>query len=273
MTAGRSTALRVSVLAAVVLAGSFASREARADDKASCMASAAKGQELRDEGKLTEAKPFFQQCAEASCPAPIPGYCAEWLADLNKKMPTVVFRVTDENGKDVADANVEIDGKRTVGVDGRAIDVDPGKHTIKVARTGSKPFEDVIIVAQGEKDRVVIAKLASAALAPAVAASTKKTEEPATGGGVPTASVVAWAVGGVALLSFGGFALKAKSDYDDYESRCGNRCAESERDTVATSVLIADVSLVVAIVAAGVGTYFYLTRPAPSAPPKEAAAR
>lgn len=269
MTAGRSKALRVAALVAFALASASVAKTARADDKA-CMAAAAKGQELRDDGKLVEAKPFFQQCADAACPAPIPGYCTEWLADLNKKMPSVVFRAMDEGGRDVADASVEIDGKRTVAVDGRSVDVDPGKHTIKIVRAGSKPFEDVIIVAQSEKDRVVVAKLVAVAVQAAVAPPPKN-DEPKRGG-VPTASVVAWGIGGVALLSFAGFGLKARVDYDDYEARCGNRCAESERDTVATSVLIADISLVVAVVAAGVGTYFYLTRP-PGAPPAKEAAR
>jgi hypothetical protein len=259
---------RRAIVAALVLATTSFTGVAYADDKA-CMAAAAKGQELRDDGKLVDAKPFFQQCADSSCPAPIPGYCADWLADLNKKMPSVVFRATDENGRDVADATAEIDGKRSVAVDGRPVDVDPGKHTIKVARPGGKPFEDVIIVAQSEKDRVVVAKLAAAPAAPAVVRPTKP-EEPKKSG-VPTASIIAWGVGGVALLSFAGFGLKARVDYDDYEARCGNRCAESERDTVATSVLIADISLVVAVVAAGVGTYFYLTRPTPTPPAKEAA--
>lgn len=260
---------RATMVAALALATTSFTSVAHADDKA-CMAAAAKGQELRDDGKLVDSKPFFQQCAEASCPAPIPGYCADWLADLNKKMPSIVFRATDENGRDVADATAEIDGKRTVAVDGRPVDVDPGKHTVKVARPGGKPFEDVIIVAQSEKDRVVVAKVTSASV-PVVVGKPEKPVEPKKGGGVPTASIVAWGIGGVALLSFAGFGLKARVDYDDYEARCGNRCAESERDTVATSVLIADVSLVVAVVAAGVGTYFYLTRPSPAPPAREAA--
>ena len=259
-----------AIAAALVLAGAFIPAIAHADDKA-CMAAASKGQELRDEGKLVDAKPFFQQCAESSCPAPIPGYCAEWLGDLNKKMPTVVFRASDESGRDIADASAEIDGKRTVPVDGRAVEIDPGKHSIKITRAGSKPFEDVIIVAQSEKDRIVVAKLAAAAAQPVVVAPVKKEEPAKSGGGIPTATIVSWGIGGVALLSFAGFGLKARVDYDDYEARCGNRCAESERDTVATSVLIADISLVVAVVAAGVGTYFLLTRPAVAAPAKEAA--
>jgi hypothetical protein len=266
---------RVSAAVVAAALASSAVTNAWADDKA-CMAAAAKGQELRDDGKLVEAKTLFQQCADAACPAPIPGYCADWLADLNKKMPSVVFRATDETGHDLADATVIIDGKRNVSIDGRSIDIDPGKHTIEIKRTGSKSFEDVIIVAQGEKDRVVLAKLAAASATPAANAnngavtSPTKKEEPAKSG-VPVASWISWGIGGVALLSFAGFGAKARVDYDDYETRCAPRCADSERDTVKTSVLIADVSLVVAIVAAGVGTFFYLTRPTPPPPAKEAA--
>jgi hypothetical protein len=270
MIAGRGTAIRATAVVAFALATALAPSTARADDKA-CMAAAAKGQELRDEGKLVEAKPLFQQCADAACPAPIPGYCADWLADLVKKMPSVVFRATDENGRDITDASAEIDGKRTVAVDGRSVEIDPGKHTIKVVRPGSKPFEDVVIIAQSEKDRIVLAKLAPAAAPAVVPPPVDPKKDAPKKSGVPTSSVVAWGVGAVALLSFAGFGLKARVDYDDYADRCGNRCAESERDTVATSVLIADISLVVAIVAAGVGTYFYLTRPTTQAPAKEAA--
>lgn len=267
MMRGRSVALGLAL-------GLTLTTGAWADDKA-CMSAASKGQELRDEGKLVEAKTFFQQCAESTCPAPIPGYCAEWLADLNKKMPSIVFRATDESGHDLTDATAEVDGKRTVPVDGRAVDIDPGKHTLKISRPGKTSFEDVIIVAQSEKDRIFVAKLLPGPAQPVAgetpAAPAKKDAGPKSN--VPMASWIAWGVSGVALLSFAGFGLKAKVDYDDYESRCGNRCAGSERDTVATSVTIADVSLVIAVVAAGVGTYFYLTRPAPAAPPAREAAR
>lgn len=244
----------------VVAALTCISAGAQADDK-ECMAAASKGQELRDEGKLTEARTLFERCADPSCPAPIPGYCAEWLGDVARKMPTVVFRAVDETGHDVTDASAQIDGSAPVAVDGRAVDVNPGKRTIRISRAGSRPFEDVIVVAQGEKDRVVVAKLAPAP----IAATPVETPAPVkTSRGVPTASWVAWGIGGAALLSFAAFGLKARVDYDDYESRCGSRCAPSERDTVQTSVTIADVSLVVALLAAGVGTVFYLVRPTPS---------
>jgi hypothetical protein len=166
------------------------------------------------------------------------------------KTGSIVLRATDAEGHDIVDATAEIDGNRTVPVNGRSVELDPGKHTIKITRpSGGVAFEDVILVAQGEKDRVVVAKLLA------------KKDDAKHASKVPPASVIAWTVGGIALLTFAGFGLKARVDYDDYEALCGNRCADSERDTVATSVLVADVSLVVAVVAASVGTYFFVTRP------------
>ncbi len=243
---------------ALVVALSCATTFARADDK-ECMAAASKGQELRDEGKLTEAKPLFQRCAESSCPAPIPGYCSEWLADVNKKMPSVVFRAVDESGRDITDATAQIDDGRSAAVDGRPVEIDPGKHTLRITRGGSKPFEEAIVVAQGEKDRIVVAKLVAAA--PVLVSAPTKDEAAGTKSRVPTASWIAWGIGGAALLTFAGFGLKARSDFDDYQARCGSRCTTDERNDVATSVTIADVSLVVGLVAAGVGTVLYLVQP------------
>lgn len=244
---------------AIVTATCCATTAVRADDK-ECMTAASKGQELRDEGKLTDAKALFQRCAEASCPAPIPGYCSEWLADVNKKMPSVVFRAVDENGRDVTDATAQIDDKRSVAVDGRPVEIDPGKHTLRITRGGSKPFEDAIVVAQGEKDRVVVAKLTAAPVV-AVTAQPKDAASDGTKSRVPTASWIAWGIGGAALISFAGFGLKARIDFDDYQARCGARCTTTERDDVATSVTIADVSLVVGLVAIGVGTALYFFQP------------
>jgi hypothetical protein len=250
-----------AVVLALLGGAVLATTPARADDKA-CMSAASKGQELRDEGKLGEAKALFQRCAERTCPAPIPGYCSGWLADVNKKMPSIVFRAVDEGGRDVTDATAQIDDKPEVPVDGRAIEIDPGKHKVRIAHAGSKPFEDVLVVAQGEKDRVVVAKLATsapiAAPAPAPVAPPETSPKKCSG---PVASWVAWSVSGVALLSFAGFGRKARLDFDDYQARCGSRCTTSERDDVATSVTIADVSLVVGIVAAGVGTALWLFQP------------
>jgi len=240
---------------------------ARADDK-ECMTAASKGQEARDQSRLVEARSLFQKCAQSSCPAPIPKYCGEWLADLNKKMPTIVLRVEDQNGRDVTDATAMIDSQ-AVTLDGRAVDVDPGKHHVRITRAGAKPFETDIVVAQSEKDRVIVGKLAPDGPADTTKPAPATPDGPRSG--VPLASWIGWGVGAAGLASFSIFGLKARLDYDDYESTCGQRCTTSDRDSVQTSVTIADISLVIGLVGVAVGTYFYLTRPQANASTKNAA--
>lgn len=234
------------------------------------MTAASKGQEARDQSRLVEARSLFQKCAQSSCPAPIPKYCGEWLADLNKKMPTVVLRVEDQNGRDVTDATAMIDSQ-AVTLDGRAVDVDPGKHHVRITRAGAKPFETDIVVAQSEKDRVIVGKIALEGPADTTKPPTPSATPEGSRSGVPLASWIGWGVGAAGLVSFSIFGLKARLDYDDYESTCGQRCTTSDRDSVQTSVTIADISLVIGLVGVAVGTYFYLTRPQANASIKNTA--
>lgn len=253
--------LRLSTVGIAVVAFGLASiKETHAADN-DCMAAASDGQVVRDQGHLLEARAHFQRCAQSECPAPIPTYCGDWLSDVGKKIPTLVIRVVDDNGRDIADATVLLDD-RTIDLDGRAVEVDPGKHRIRIMRAANKPFETEIIAAQGEKDRVIVGKLVAdeGPPRPRPPISPPAPERPARAV-VPTSSWTAWGIGAAGLLSFSIFAVKARLDYDSYAASCGQRCSASERDSVATTVTIADVSLVVGLVGAGVGTVLFLLHP------------
>jgi hypothetical protein len=239
-----------------------------AADNTECMSAASKGQELRDQGKLIEARGHFQQCAQTTCPMPIPKYCSEWLAELSKKMPTVVVRAVDDRDRDVTDATMSIDDGPTTAVDGRPLDLDPGKHKLKVSSGQRSPYETEIVVAQSEKDRVVVARLtppkppeSNTNNANNNDSTKKKKDGSSSSSKVPLISWIGWGIGAVGLISFTAFGIKARSDYNDFESTCGTRCTIDNRDTVSTSVTIADVSLVIGLVAAGVGTAFYIFQP------------
>ena len=67
-------------------------------------------------------------------------------------------------------------------------------------------------------------------------------------------------MGVLALGSFAIFGLIGKSDVDDLES-CRGHCAESDVDHARTKLIVADISLGVGIVALGVATYMFFTRP------------
>lgn len=261
--------MRSIACVALTIAAILSVAEASAGDK-ECMSAADEGQRVRDQGRLSEARALFQKCADPSCPAPIPSYCAEWLADVGRKMPSFVFRAVDERDHDLANATVTLDDQ-PIALDGRAVDVDPGKHRLRVESPGRRPFEAEIVAAQGEKDRVFVAKLVEDRPAPAPAPAPSEPVR-AERRRVPVVSWIGWGVGAAGLLSFAAFGIKARSDFDDFQSSCGNRCTSADRDVVASSVTIADVSLVIGLVAAGVGTAFYLLQPS-AAPAARASLR
>lgn len=250
--------IRLSTAAAVMIAsGARSIGTARAADK-DCIAAASLGQEVRDQGRLLEARAQFQACAQSECPAPIPTYCAEWLSDVARKLPTFVVRVVDDEERDLTDATLAVDG-RPVDLDGRSIEIDPGRHRIRIASPGKRPYETEIVAAQSEKDRVILGRLLRDAplSRPAPAPAPRRRPE--------APSWIAWGIGAAGLLSFTFFGIRARVDYDDYKSWCGQRCAFSARESVANTIMAADISLVVGLVGAAAGTALYLLQP--SSPP------
>lgn len=243
---------------------------ASAADKKKCMDAAPAGQELRDKGKLLAARDQFVVCADAACPAPVPGYCSEWLEDVKKRIPSFSLRVTDASGRDLPNAIVEID-KATYKIDGSTIELDPGPHELVAKHAGMKDTSQPIVLAQYEKGRVITIRLEPAVTEkpaqPAVAASTSTPAPPVDRGArrpIPIASFIGWGVGAAGLIGFGAFGLKANFDYNDYKDSCGNQCAPEARDDVKGTMVVADVFLAIGIAGAAVGTVFYLLSPATS---------
>jgi hypothetical protein len=258
-----------ALAAAAGLAVSALAPSARGDGKG-CMDAAQKGQELRDAGQLLRARELFRKCAETTCPAPVPTYCAQWLAELKPRIPSVVFRANDVGGRDLVDVTVRVDGAVvTERLEGKPIDLDPGSHVLRLEAPGFKPAEQNVVAALGERDRVIVVKLE-----PDAAEATPSPSPPAPGDlpkpappprRIPTASWIAWGVGAAGLIGFGIFGAKANIDYGHLRSTCGGSCTPSDRDSVTTSIHVADVSLAIGLVGAAVGALFFVLQPAASA--------
>jgi hypothetical protein len=235
---------------------------ARADDREQCATAADQAQQLRDEGKYRRAREQLLVCARDVCPAPIKRDCLDWLTQVENTAPTVVFGAKD-GAKDLSDVKVYVDGAAvTDRLDGKPVQMDLGKHTVKFEYQGQTKEEEVIIGA-GQKNRNVTVVFGAAAAAggpSGPAAGGGGTAEPAKEGSLAPALVVG-GIGVLALGSFAIFGLGGKSDVSDLESRCKPRCTESEVDSARTKLIIADISLGVGIVALGVATYLFVTRP------------
>jgi hypothetical protein len=250
-----TTALR-GTFAAFAAAATLLAVEtvARADEREACASAADQAQQLRDDGKYRRAREQLLVCARDLCPAPIKRDCLEWLSSLEAIAPTIVLGAK-EGTKDLADVKVSVDGVPvTEKLDGKPMQMDLGKHTFKFEYAGQTKEEDFIIGA-GQKNRNVSVTFA---VPTAVVAPTVPREQPSEGSLVP--AIVVGGIGVVALGSFAIFGLGGKSDVDDLQS-CKGHCTEESVDKARTKLIIADISLGVGIVALGVATYMFISRP------------
>jgi hypothetical protein len=157
------------VLAATSLASAEVSKEA-------CVESHSRGQDARDQGKLSLARKLFLTCAQSACPSLVQGDCARFADDLTRTLPSLAFTARDGSGADLPDTSVYIDDVLTATRldDGKPYDVDPGAHVVKFFH-GSKEQSVTIVVQAGEKNRPVAVTFG--ARAPSTASANAMTSE------------------------------------------------------------------------------------------------
>ncbi len=268
---------RPIVLATVAALVSTASipRVARAIDKEACVAASDAAQKHRAGKKLVAARKELLVCAQDECPAVVKKDCADWLADVDASLPTVVVAAKDAaSGGDLVDVRVLIDGELLAErIDGAALPVDPGPHTIRFEPKTGKAVEQQIVVKEGERNRLVSVTLGEPAPAPDPAPAPAPAPAPDVTRDVPPAvqgtPTAAWILGGVGVAALGSFAyfgLTGRSDVKELRDTCAPDCAKSDEDAARNKLLIADVSLAVSVVSLGIATYMFLTTP--SAPTK-----
>lgn len=245
----------------------FGARDASALGKQECIQASERGQQLRDEGKLSESRQQLLLCVQESCPRPVVEACRDDLNAVEKRLPSVVFGAKGEGGGDLVDVIVQVDGVTVAQrLDGRAVALNPGPHRVRMESAG-KSSEEQIVVIEGEKSRPVRLTLRAAAQAattaptPAAPASAPERPSEASSGGV---SPLVFVFGGLGVASIGAFAflgLKGTGEINDLRDTCGKTqtCAQKDVDAAKTKLLIGDVFLGVGIVSAGLATYFALT--------------
>lgn len=235
---------------------------ALADDKAECLDAYEKAQRVRQEGKLRESKKQLALCARDACPASIRKDCGRWLDEVDQSIPTVVLRATGANGEDLKDVRVTMDGEPlATSLTGAAVPIDPGAHTFVFTPAGASPVTVEAVVAEGDKRRVIAMKAENAARPiPAEPPRDDRHDTTATERPVPA---LTWVLGGVGLLSLGGFgffALRGASTRSDLDS-CRPFCPQDDIDASKQNYVIGDVFLGVSIVALAGAVILYVTRP------------
>jgi hypothetical protein len=244
---------RALALAAIALSVIVASpARADEDDKQICLKAYDWAQAEREKAHLLRAHAQLETCGRDVCPGPIKKDCIEWLAQVEASTPSLVIAVTDEHGRDLHDATVLIDGVAIDHpLDGRAIAVDPGQHTMSFEASGHKPAHESVIAREGEKLRRVEVRLEDVTITLPV--------EPA-----PRRPLVQYVGGGTALVAlgvFGFFSLKGATEMWSLEDGCGKTksCKQQDVDRAHDKLVVGDVALGVALVAAGITVYSLLT--------------
>jgi hypothetical protein len=238
-----------------------------ADEKVACATAAVTAQQQRADGKLREARLSLHLCAREVCPGLVRNDCTQWLAEVEASLPTIVLRASDARGQDVNDLKVSLDGQPFAErIDGLPLEVDPGPHVLTATRAGNKPVRQELTFYTNERNRTVSLLLEDVDPPPAGTGELKVAPDRAPKS-VGPAPYVLGAVAVGALASWAYFGLTSNADYKHLDETCGpNRpgsdgrgtCQPDQTRPVKNEEIVADVSLGVAIVSAGISTWLLL---------------
>lgn len=252
------------------------------DTKKECVASYERAQVLRNSGNFLEALDGLVICSQQTCHPALRTDCVQWHQEVKEAIPTVVISARSTE-QDLFDVRVFVDGKLVARrLDGRPIELNPGSHKFRFETANYAPEERQLLLVPGEKLRAVVVAFASPeqGAQPSTEGAIDAIGEPGGLGAntprpteapppepegpsrpVPTLSYVFGAVALAGVAGFAGFGLSGLEDYDSLDSSCRPVCSSSDVDTVRTKLILADLSLGVAIASAVTATVFYLNRP------------
>lgn len=244
------------LLGSSVVLSLLAPRLALADDvKRQCVDASTEGQTLRRDEKLLEAREQMLLCARDACPNIVRSHCIKWLREVEDQTPSVVVRAQDGDGSDLTDGKVTIDGQAGK-LDGHPVALNPGEHVVVIERADGARKEEKVLLADGEKSRLLVLRFPRTAQAEGTGGSTGGSPNvpeppPESKPAVPTG---AWVLGGVGIVSLGAFAyfgLSAQSDFDALKTTCSPNCTDDQKHSAYTKAIVSDVALGVGVAALG----------------------
>jgi hypothetical protein len=247
-----SRASRFAIAASLAATLCLVSVSSKADlTKGQCVDANAKGQDLRRDGKLTEAREQLRQCSAQACPAMVRDDCTKRLDELEGAQPTIAFEVKDTSGADVSAVKVTVDGQPlTDKLDGTALPVDRGTHVFTFIMAGQPPVTRTFVLTEGEKgrrERIALGVEASPAPLPAPGAngpSSSSADSSSAGpasssGGMGAQKILGLVSGavGVAGVAVGGvFTAMALSEKNQQTTDCPNAtCSSTSAHALAVS--------------------------------------
>ncbi|HEY1960295.1 MAG TPA: hypothetical protein VGH28_32015 [Polyangiaceae bacterium] len=217
-------------------------------DAAACVAASDEGQKDRDAGHLIAARVQFAMCAHEECPSLVRTDCLRWLEEVDKRTPTVIPTAT-VRGKDAVDVAVVMDGVPLASrLEGRAIPVDPGEHRLRFRHPPDQDVDEVVVIKEGDKDRVLQARFGPE---PSLAV-VEPAKKPPTLAYVFTGIAVGSAL---AAAAFGAVGLGFWADCNGNKSKCDVNLAESN---TRVDWVVSDVSVGIALVSTALAIWQFV---------------
>lgn len=226
--------------------------------KEACVDAHSRGQDARDQGKITLARKLFLTCAQSGCPAAVQGDCARFADDLSNLQPTVNFVARDGNGNDLPNTTVYVDGVLVATtIDGRPVEVDPGSHTVKFSN-GGKDEVVTVVIGTGEKGRVVQARFGAATSSnPSLGSTNADRDTPSKPRGPktthPKGSMAVAIAGGVVAVAGGALIFYGRSQVPSQCELSTHQCAAPPGDPVFEEAKSAAGTVNLGMAAAGIG--------------------
>jgi hypothetical protein len=264
------TALSVCALAFFGRTG-----EPRADSIQACVESHVEGQKLREQTKLAGARDRFVACAAEACPAVVRKDCAQWLDELDKMIPTIVFITKDQAGNDLSAVRVTVDGSPLADrLDGPALRVDPGEHTFEFFAPGRPRVTKKLVVREGVKERqetIVLAEATGSPAPPIAAPPPSGDEAPSSAGSTQRSLAIAAGGVGVVGIALGTvFGVDARAKWKNAQGACSgphladcpdHDAAVRDHDAAITSATISTAAFIAGGAALGTAIVLWLTAP------------
>jgi len=227
--------------------------------KAECFARHEEAQVARRQGHLLEARAWLRQCASATCIGIVRADCIEWLAEVERAIPSLVITAR-ARGADLVDVKVIIDKQPvTARLTGAALDLDPGAHQLRFESPPWPAVERTILVSEGVKDRPIDVEFAPVAppTAPVAAPPTAPFFAPPDRLDYVLAGTAA--AGLATSITFGIWALWSRSNLDS----CAPFCTDEDTNPVRAKLIVADVALGVSVVSLAI-VFLHMRAPADS---------
>lgn len=212
--------------------------------------------------KLLDAREKLRACAAPTCKEWMVADCTKRLAELEGRIPTVVFAARDENGAEIADATI-LEGEKlvTARLDGRAFETDPGEHVFVFALRDGSRHEVKVLVHEGKKAQQVTYEAPLAVRSRPPAAPTESGENaPTKTVDVVSTNPLTYVGLGVAALGVGvGAVTGAMAIAKSGTNECiGLRCTDAglaDIDSGRSLATVSTVAFVVGLLGAGLAVY------------------